>query len=125
MGCALKGVTFWGALPCLIAARRGSAWGAIAGLPEQQYAGDEAVFVQGEESVKLKHIRRLVSGNFGVLALEETGRVFVRGEESTLWHSAAGPGVWFTPSATHSRLMLGFVRGERHTGLVFRGALGF
>ncbi len=118
------GKALWGPHPFDEAALLGGRSG-LPGLPEQQYAGDAAVYVQGEESVKLGHIRRLVSGDFGMLALEETGRVFVRGEASTLWHTAAGPGVWFTPSATHSRLMLGFVRGERHTGLFFRGALGF
>ncbi len=118
------GKALWGPHPFDEAALLGGRSG-LPGLPVQQYAGDAAVFVQGEERVRLKRVHRLVGGDFGVLVLEETGRVFVRGEESTLWHTAAGPGVWFTPSATRSRLMLGFVRGERHTGLFFRGALGF
>jgi len=118
------GKKIWGPHPFDEAAMLGG-HSSLPGIPDEQYAGDAAVFVECEESVRVGRVVSPVRGEFGLLGLEDTGRVYVRGQESRRWHSAAGPGIWFTPGATRQRLVLSFVGNGHRVETYFRGGLGF
>jgi hypothetical protein len=118
------GKKLWGSHPFDDVAFLGGRLG-LPGVPEQEYAGDAAVFIVSEESVGIVGIAHPIRGVIGILGLEESGRVFAPGESSSKWHSAAGPGIWFAPSRTRGRLSVTYVRGEQQNRIYFRGGLGF
>ena len=120
----LGGEKLWGQYPFAEAASLGGG-NTEAGLRGQRYAGDASLYGSGELNLGLFRNRRVIPGEFGILALAETGRVFVSGEHSSLWHSAAGPGVWFSPLATRTRISLSYLQGKRRPGFSLRGVLGF
>lgn len=120
----LGGKKMWGRYPFAESAFLGGG-SSLLGLPEQRYAGDASAFGAAELNLPLFRIRRLVPGTGGVLALAQSGRVFLSGEDSSDWHSAAGPGVWFSPFRAANRLSVTLVGNQSRPGLVFRGAFGF
>jgi outer membrane translocation and assembly module TamA len=39
----------------------------------------------------------LLTGDFGLLAFDDIGRVWMRGETSHQWHNGVGGGIYFVP----------------------------
>lgn len=69
----------------------------LRGYQQARFAGDASLFAGIEARVRLGTLNILVPATFGVLGFAETGRVFVRGEESRLWHPSFGGGAWLAP----------------------------
>jgi hypothetical protein len=66
----------------------------VRGLLPQRYAGDAAVWGNGELRVSLFRVNLLVPTRFGVFGLYDRGRVFVDGDDEDRWHQAWGGGVF-------------------------------
>lgn len=63
---------------------------------QNRYAGDAAAWGNAELRVRLGRVFLLVPSDLGAFALGDAGRVFVEGESSDRWHTAAGGGLWLT-----------------------------
>lgn len=66
----------------------------VRGFEKQRFSGDGSLSLHSEARFHLGIIKVLLPITIGGTVFGETGRVFVKGEQSTLWHSGFGAGVW-------------------------------
>ncbi|MCH7716870.1 MAG: BamA/TamA family outer membrane protein [Gemmatimonadetes bacterium] len=114
----IGGTKVWGDAPYHESAFLGGAR-TVRGHSEQRFAGDAAVYANGELRLTLKHFS---IGDLGIFVLGDVGRVFLDGESSRQFHRAAGGGVWFAVLNPGTAVTLAVAQGERR--LVY-GQLGF
>lgn len=88
------GARVWGRAPFHEAAFVGGA-STLPGYPEHRFAGDRSAYAGGEFRLKVAEARVLLPVEVGVHGLVDAGRVWLEGEDSDRWHTAAGGGVWF------------------------------
>lgn len=70
----------------------------LRGYRSRRFSGDHTVFQNTELRFKLFNVHsRLFNGQSGFLVFHDIGRVWVNGEDSNLWHSGYGFGMWLTP----------------------------
>jgi hypothetical protein len=68
---------------------------------------------------------------YGLIALGDTGRVFLSGESSSRWHYGAGGGIWVAMLASGkgfeiaSSLNATVVRSDERTGVYVSSGFGF
>lgn len=67
----------------------------LIGYPKNRYVGDASVLTQAEVKMYLGKPRIIIPGKFGLTLFSETGRVFLKGENSKKWHSSVGGGFYF------------------------------
>jgi hypothetical protein len=67
-------------------------------------------FGSAELRIPLFELELLTRGRFGVLGFEDFGRVWWDEEESDLWHSGHGAGIWFESLGFEGRFTVG--KGE-------------
>lgn len=66
----------------------------VRGFEKQRFSGDASVSLHADSRFHLGKIKLLVPFYVGGMIFGETGRVFVKGEKSELWHSGIGAGIW-------------------------------
>jgi hypothetical protein len=66
----------------------------VRGYYPDRFAGDAAAFGTAQLRLTLAHPKLVVPADFGVVGLNDVGRVFVPGEEASVWHNGTGGGVW-------------------------------
>ncbi|MHB1050084.1 MAG: BamA/TamA family outer membrane protein [Bacteroidota bacterium] len=66
----------------------------VRGFEKQRFSGDASISLHAESRFKIATIRILLPFHLGGTLFAETGRVFVRGERSLIWHSGFGAGLW-------------------------------
>ena len=70
----------------------------LRGFRANRYAGDASMYQNTEFRFKLFNFSNYISrGEFGVLAFNDVGRVWLEGEDSNIWHHGYGGGVWISP----------------------------
>jgi hypothetical protein len=62
-----------------------------------RYAGDASAYGNAELRLGLGRATIVLPTDFGVFGLADVGRVFLEGENSDVWHSAFGGGIWLAP----------------------------
>lgn len=67
----------------------------LLGYPKNRFVGDASIFTQAELKIYLGKPRIIIPGKFGITFFTETGRVFLKGENSKKWHSSLGGGFYF------------------------------
>jgi hypothetical protein len=67
----------------------------LRGYDLNRYAGDAAVVSNTELNIEVGRVATFLPLRYGLWGLFDVGRVFVDGESSSKWHTAAGGGVWF------------------------------
>lgn len=97
----------------------------LRGFPSQRFAGDSAVYGSAEIRIPLTPGDFLPSGSVGIFGLYDVGRVYLDGEASDRWHSAAGGGVWITRPGTGSALSLSVASGDEGTRFYVQSRLWF
>ena len=68
--------------------------GTVRGFYYGRFTGDAALYSNAELFLTLAHVVIIAPADFGVLGLNDVGRVFVSGQNSAGWHDAYGGGVW-------------------------------
>jgi hypothetical protein len=66
----------------------------VRGFEKQRFSGDAGISLHAESRFKIATVRILLPFHLGGSLFAETGRVFVRGERSLIWHSGFGAGLW-------------------------------
>jgi hypothetical protein len=85
----------WGTYPFQEAAYVGGAT-TVRGFPEHRFAGDAALYTNGELRLRLAKIFVLLPEDIGVFGLADAGRVYLAGESSERWHAGIGGGLWMS-----------------------------
>ena len=72
----------------------------LRGYDLNRFAGDAAVVSNTDLTIELGRYSAFLPLRYGVWGLFDVGRVFVIGESSSKWHTAAGGGIWFAVFAS-------------------------
>lgn len=67
------------------------------GFEKNRFAGASSLFAAAEVRVGITDVFFLFPSRLGALAFAESGRVWQRGEQSSLWHASFGGGMWLAP----------------------------
>lgn len=68
----------------------------LRGYRARRFAGDEAVYFNGDMRLRISGMNIGTPGSWGLSAFADTGRVWLDGESSDTWHSSVGGGLWFS-----------------------------
>jgi hypothetical protein len=118
------GKRVWGRFPYQEAAYIGDVSTARLGR-ENRYAGNASVFASTELRLFLTRFFFLAPGDFGIFGLGDVGRVYLDGEESDVWHAAAGGGIWASLLDRANTMSLALARSEERTGFYLTVGFGF
>lgn len=70
----------------------------LRGYRESRFYGDASIYLNAEVRIRMKQFQTyLLNGTAGVLLFNDTGRVWLDGENSKKWHTGTGLGLWFSP----------------------------
>jgi hypothetical protein len=70
----------------------------LRGYRETRFYGDASLYLNAEVRIRMKQFQTyLLNGTAGVLLFNDTGRVWLDGENSKKWHNGTGLGLWFSP----------------------------
>jgi Omp85 superfamily domain len=89
----------------------------VRGFRADRFGGDGSVYGNAELRLALGHFMVLLPGEFGVFGLADAGRVYLQGESSNKWHTAAGGGVWLSFINRKNTLSIAVANSEERTGL--------
>lgn len=124
LGVRARGERVWGDAPYQEAAYIGGR-GSLRGVRSERYAGDASVLATAELRVPLLTFRSLVPGEVGLLGLVDTGRVWLDGEDSDVWHSAAGGGLFVAVLNRRAVFSAYLARAEGRTSVYVGKAVTF
>ncbi len=99
----------------------------LRGFHEDRFAGESALYGNGELRVRLTRIRFPVPGELGAFAAVDAGRVFFDAdlEEADGWHIGTGGGLWVSFLKRVATLSAAVMDGEDLTGAYLRTGLMF
>lgn len=74
--------------------------GNLLGYLQNRFAGQQMVFNDLQMRLRLANIAGyILPGQLGVTGFYDTGRVWVKGENSGTWHNGTGAGIYFAPAS--------------------------
>jgi hypothetical protein len=118
------GKKLWGHYPFFESAFIGGASTVRLGQVNR-YAGDAAAYGSAELRLSLARLTLVLPASFGVFGLADVGRVFLAGESSDRWHSAAGGGIWLSYLDRAYTFSLALASGEERTKIYAQAGFGF
>jgi hypothetical protein len=118
------GKILWGPYPYFDAAFIGDQATVRLGR-ENRYAGDASSYGSSELYFTLGRVFLGAPSDFGIFGLADTGRVYLEGESSRTWHTAAGGGVWLSILDRTNTIRLAIASSEERTAFYFQGGFGF
>jgi hypothetical protein len=117
------GEKIWGAYPYYESAFIGGI-GSIRGFDRERFAGDASLLGGAELRLYLGKAKLIVPAYIGILGFGETGRVYVDGETSNIWHPSFGGGLWFTVVDPANTLSIMAARSVEGMGFYVTGGFG-
>ncbi|MEM6271350.1 MAG: BamA/TamA family outer membrane protein [Bacteroidota bacterium] len=70
----------------------------LRGYRKERFAGQQAIYQNTELRIQLAEFHSILfPGRFGIVGINDIGRVWIEGEESTVLHWGYGGGIWVTP----------------------------
>ncbi|HEY7028357.1 MAG TPA: hypothetical protein VH438_12150 [Gemmatimonadales bacterium] len=118
------GKKIWGPYPFFEAAYIGDA-GTVRLGRDGRYAGDASAYGNAELRLALGRATIVLPTDFGVFGLADAGRVFLEGENSDVWHSAFGGGIWLAPIARDYTVSAAVAAGDERTALYVQAGFAF
>ena len=118
------GKRVWGDYPFFEAAFIGGS-STVRGFRAQRFAGDGAVYGNAELRLRIARVFIVLPADLGVFGLADAGRVYVAGETSDKWHTAAGGGIWLSFLNRDATFTLAVATSEERTGLYVRAGFVF
>lgn len=97
----------------------------LRGFSSQRFAGDASAFGNAELRLFLGRFFFVLPGEYGVFALADAGRVWLDGERSRRWHTAAGGGLWFAYLRRDHTVTVAVARSAEKTGVYLATGFAF
>jgi hypothetical protein len=97
----------------------------VRGLYAQRYAGDSAIYGNAELRFRVRDIYLFFPGEIGLFILGDVGRVYFHGENSKMWHSAIGGGVWLSFLGRKNTFSISLAKSDERLGLYVSGGFSF
>ena len=95
----------------------------LRGYRKNRFAGHKMLYNNFEIRWRVKDFRSyLFPGAFGLLAFHDVGRVYQKGEKSSVWHNGYGGGLWVSPAG---RTLLTVSAGFSKEGIQPLVSIGF
>lgn len=95
----------------------------LRGFRRYRFAGDKMVYTNLDLRLHLFDFRGyLIPGSLGILGFNDVGRVWYRGETSSIWHHGYGGGIWLAPA---KRYVVAFCLAHSKDGTLPFVSLGF
>ena len=91
----------------------------LRGYNRYRFSGDASLFGQFEIRTDLGPILLIFPGRFGFHIFSDTGRVFLKNEESNKWHSDYGGGLWISFANRMMTTTLTFAKSEEKLAIYF------
>lgn len=113
------GTETWGKVPYHQAAYVGGSPN-LRGFRRNRFAGNSAVYGNGELRLFLKQFFVFLPIDIGVHALGDWGRVWLDGEDSSRWHSDWGGGLWSEVVDRAATVSISVARSTEGTRFYFR-----
>lgn len=67
----------------------------LRGFRKTRFYGDTAVYLNSEIRTRVKQFNTyILSGTAGIFIFDDLGRVWLKSEDSSLWHNGVGIGIW-------------------------------
>ncbi len=120
----IGGRKIWGDFPYFEAAFIGDR-GTVRLGRENRYAGDASAYGSSELRLSLFRASIVVPTTVGVFGLGDIGRVWLEGESSDRWHSAAGGGVWLGFLSPANTLSAAVAASDERTRVYLQAGFGF
>ena len=118
------GKRVWGDYPFFEAAFIGGS-ATVRGFRAQRFAGDSAVYGNAELRLRIARVFIVLPADLGVFGLADAGRVYLEGQTSDKWHTAAGGGIWLSFLNRDATFTLAVATSEERTGLYVRAGFVF
>jgi len=118
------GKQVWGVYPFEEAAYVGG-HETIRGFNEQRFAGDASLYGNFEVRLHLAKYYLILPGDLGLFGLLDTGRVFLEGENSDVWHTGVGGGIWIAPYKRGNAITAAVAVSSELTGFYLKAGFGF
>jgi hemolysin activation/secretion protein len=91
----------------------------LRGYRATRYSGDACAYQNSEIRFRLFNFSNYISkGEFGVIAFNDVGKVWLVGEDSDRWHHGYGGGIWISPFSV-AVLSACYERSEDEPGGLF------
>lgn len=95
----------------------------LRGYRKFRFGGDKMLFNNIDLRIRLADFESfLLPGSIGLVVFHDVGRVWVSGENSSVWHNGYGGGIWIAPAG---RYVLTFNYGHSKDGGIPFVTLGF
>jgi len=118
------GKQVWGVFPFEEAAYVGGP-NTVRGFNQQRFAGDASLYGNFEIRLHLARYHLILPGDLGLFGLLDTGRVFLEGEDSDVWHTGVGGGIWVAPYKRGNTLTAAVAVSSELTGFYLKAGFGF
>ncbi|MDQ3292121.1 MAG: BamA/TamA family outer membrane protein, partial [Bacteroidota bacterium] len=70
----------------------------LRGFRRTRFTGKSSLYNNTEVRLRLFSFRTYIfPAHFGIMGFHDVGRVWVEGENSSIWHNSTGGGIWLTP----------------------------
>ncbi len=97
----------------------------VRGFRAQRFAGDSALYANAELRLRLSGIYLFLPGEIGVFGLGDVGRVYLDGEQSKIWHTAFGGGIWISFLQREYCLSIAVAKSDERTGIYVSAGFSF
>jgi hemolysin activation/secretion protein len=97
----------------------------VRGFRAQRFAGDSAIYGNAELRLRLSDIYLFLPGEIGVFGLGDVGRVYLDGEQSKIWHTAYGGGIWISFLEREYCLSIALAKSDERMGIYVSAGFAF
>jgi hypothetical protein len=97
----------------------------VRGYAKNRFAGDASLYGRAELRLRLGKAIFVIPGEYGLFALTDIGRVYLKGESSNKWHPAYGGGVFFSVLDLATVISLAVATSEERTAVYLRAGYSF
>ena len=118
------GKRVWGDYPFFEAAFIGGST-TVRGFRAQRFAADGALYGNAELRLRIARVFVILPADLGVFGLADAGRVYLAGQTSDKWHTAAGGGIWLSFLNRDATFTLAVAHSQERTGLYVRAGFVF
>lgn len=97
----------------------------VRGFRSRRFLGDASLFGNADLRLSISRINLILPGNWGLIGFADTGRVWLKGEDSNTWHTGVGGGVWISLMNYRSTISTGIAHSKEEDLFYFKGGFTF